>query len=137
MRTAEAAMEWAKDEAELAKNEFHAEMARARAELEADLKRARAQWAAMSPEEMMSAVEDLKQAREELRVRKAAAPRGARGWRQVRPAQEQVERMVERVLKKPPKRRPRPKDLRGGEAVPVNPRPNPTPLMDGAEAPIE
>lgn len=29
-----------------------------------------------------------------------------------------------------------PRDL-GGEMAPVKPRPNPTPLMDGAEAPIE
>jgi hypothetical protein len=137
MRTAEAARERAKDEAELAKNEFDAEMARARAELEADLKCARAQWPAMSPEDMMSAVEDLKHAREELRARRAAAPRGARGWRQINPAQEQVERMIERVLKKPPKRRPRRKGYDGGEPVPVEPRPNPKPLMDGAEAPIE
>jgi hypothetical protein len=137
MRSADAAMEWAQVEAEVAKNQFQAEMAGARAELEADLKRAGAQRAVMSPEEMMRELEDLKQAREELRVRKARAPRGARGWRQVRPAQEQVERMIERVLKKPPKRRPRPKDPRGGEPVPVDPRPNPTPLMDGAEAPIE
>ena len=60
-------MERAQGEAELAKNEFQAEMARARAELEADLKRARAQRAAMSPEQMMRELEDLKQAREELR----------------------------------------------------------------------
>ena len=36
----------------------------------------------------------------------------------------------------PRKRRP-PHGLDGGEPAPVKPRPNPKPLMDGAEAPIE
>ena len=31
----------------------------------------------------------------------------------------------------------RPRDFDGGEPAPVKPRPKPTPLMDGAEAPIE
>ncbi len=38
----------------------------------------------------------------------------------------------------PPKRRRRPRRRPpGGEPTPVKPRPNPTPLVDGAEAPIE
>jgi hypothetical protein len=36
----------------------------------------------------------------------------------------------------PRKRRPR-RGLEGGDPVPVEPRPKPKPLMDGAEAPIE
>ena len=35
------------------------------------------------------------------------------------------------------KRRRRGDDLDGGDPVPVEPRPNPKPLMDGAEAPVE
>ena len=137
MQTAETAMERAKADIDLATREFQTEMARARAELEADLKRARTKRAEMDPAEVMRAVVDLKHARDELRGRRAAAPRGRRGWREIRGAQEHVEQMIERVLKSPPKRRPR-RDLDdGGLPVPVEPRPNPTPLVDGAEAPIE
>lgn len=39
----------------------------------------------------------------------------------------------------PPRKRSRrpPRKPRGGEPAPVKPRPNPTPLTDGAEVPIE
>ena len=35
------------------------------------------------------------------------------------------------------KRRRPPRKPRGGEPAPVKPRPNPTPLVDGAEAPLD
>jgi DNA repair exonuclease SbcCD ATPase subunit len=138
MQTAEAAMERAKADIERAKEEFEAEMGRVRAELEADLKRARTEWAEMDPEEAGRALRELKQARDELRAKRAAAPRGARGARQIRSAQEHVQRLIERAVNLPPKRRRPRRDLDdGGLPAPVKPRPNPTPLVDGAEAPIE
>jgi hypothetical protein len=138
MKSAETAMERAKAEMELAQREFEREMARARAELEADLNRARNEWAEMDPEDARRALEELKHSRNELRARKASAPHGPRGARQIRSAQEQVDRLIQRAVNLPPKGRPRRRDLdEGGMPAPVKPRPNPTPLMDGAEAPIE
>jgi hypothetical protein len=138
MESAEKAMERARAAMDLAKREFEAEMARARAALENDLKRGRTEWAKMDPDDARRALEELKQARDELRAQRAAAPRGPRGARQIRSAQEHVDRLIERAVKLPPKRRRPRRDLDdGGLPAPVKPRPNPTPLVDGAEAPIE
>jgi chromosome segregation ATPase len=138
MQNAEAAMERAKAAIELAKAEFEAEMGRARAELESGLKRARTEWAEMDPEEAGDVLRELKHARDELRAKRAAAPRRPRGARQIRSAQEQVDRLIQRAVNLPPKRRRPRRDLdEGGLPTPVKPRPNPTPLVDGAEAPIE
>lgn len=138
MKSAETAMKRAKADMELAQREFEKEMRRARAELETDLNRARNEWAEMDPEHARRALEELKHARDELRARKAAAPPGPRGARQIRSAQEHVDRLIQRAVSLPPKGRRRRRDLDdGGMPAPVKPRPKPKPLMDGAEAPIE
>ena len=138
MQSAEAAMDRAKAAIELAKGEFEAEMARARAELEASLKRARTEWVEMDPEAAGRTLRELKHGRDESRARRASAVPTARSPRQIRSAQEQVDRLIHRAANLPPKRRRPRRDLdEGGLPAPVKPRPNPTPLVDGAEAPVE
>ena len=92
---------------------LRAEMERAREQMQATMDRARADM-----ERERADFEDLMK-----EVRRQA--HGSRDWS--RPE-----------AWAPPKRRRRPpRRPRGGEPAPVKPRPNPTPLTDGAEAPIE
>jgi hypothetical protein len=93
---------------------LHAEMERARDQIHAAMEQARADM----DRERIQFEELLKEVRRQSE--------GSRDW-------SRPEDWVS-----PPKRRRRPRRKPpGGEPAPVKPRPNPTPLVDGAEAPIE
>lgn len=131
-----------------------AEMERARAQFEAEMERLQAKHKAelarlgattpipdvTKPADADDLAEAIAQTRRELQQVRARAPRGARGWRQIESVQNRLEELLNKTIKSPPKRKGRHRrrdDDDGGELAPVKPRPKPTPLMDGAEAPIE
>lgn len=116
------------DEIEQAKAQFRAELEEARLNLTGKMRRI----APLRPP--LDAHDDLQEFRDaasaipgrkvEHEVELCRAIKVRRGWRDPR-------------LRGRDHRRKRPPRDLGGEMAPVKPRPNPTPLMDGAEAPIE
>ena len=99
-----------------------------RREIEVERQRAQLEGERKEREDMARLRADMDAAREEFaRAVGVEALNKARKYR---------DRFGEWPTLRGRKRRPR-RGLEGGEPVPVKPRPKPTPLVDGAEAPIE
>jgi hypothetical protein len=125
---------------EFVKAEFEAELDRARATFKGNRQSERTDdkgGVDQDAHNIERTLEELGRAREELRAARTKRLVGPRGWRKIAPLKLRVERLAMEAIRKPPKHRRRRPDDDGGELAPVKPRPNPTPLMDGAEAPIE
>jgi hypothetical protein len=127
----QAASERAKHEMEFAKTQYEAEVARARAKFQGDLSRLPRPRA---PENTLA--RDLVERQEQDDAFLAAKAEFEVELSRSIKAARQERRNKEYQQRRRNRRRRRGLDD-GGEPVPVKPRPNPTPLMDGAEAPIE
>jgi hypothetical protein len=127
----QATNERAKHEMKFAKAQYEAEVARARAKFKAELSRLPAGQApenivAQKLAERHNQEDAFVEAKAEFEVELSRSIKAAR----------QERRNKEYQRRRRNGRRRRGLDD-GGEPAPVKPRPNPTPLMDGAEAPIE
>jgi hypothetical protein len=88
--------------------------------------------------------ERIRRENERRAMNERLARAGAEGLEEARQKLERIQRSVEaaraefeRLGNRPKRRRPPRRGLEGGEPVPVTPRPKPTPLVGGAEAPID
>lgn len=139
-RRFKAKVQYACDKARADAESLHAQIEQARAEFFAELEEARVKYhIGKSPIEPPPppAQGDLE---EFLREQKAVSQiRGRKVEEEVvlcRALKARRARRDPRYRRWDQRRKRPPRDL-GGEPAPVKPRPNPTPLMDGAEAPIE
>jgi ElaB/YqjD/DUF883 family membrane-anchored ribosome-binding protein len=88
-------------------------------------------------QELQRVLQQLGEARQELKEARSKHFTGPRAGKKIGPLKDRIERLVMEAIRNPPRKGRRRGLDDGGLPAPVKPRPNPTPLVDGAEAPIE